>query len=205
MPTTSATTSPTNKPRQSSRRIPHAPRSSRSTRSSTRNAILSSAPSTSSNTSAALQRATRKLPPISWRCSPWQPSRSGCDECQQVLVAETDAEAARGAHQGAVGIDLLRRGDRLGERHVDDAAILPRDHAVGLAVGDEVDGMHAEGRRDHAVAPGRLAAALHVAEDRDARLGAGRARERFAQRMADAAIADAAGRVLALYTLAGQI
>src|SRR5258708_8426813 len=73
--------------------------------------------------------------------------------CEGSAVAEADAEAAGGAHQRAVGVDLLRRGDRLGERHVDDAAVLPRDHAVDLAGGDEGDRGPAESRAEQPLAP----------------------------------------------------
>src|SRR6185437_4642139 len=64
------------------------------------------------------------------------------------------------------------------------------------------DGVNAEGRGDHAVAPGRLAAALHMAQHGDARIGARQVGERIAQRVADAAIGDAAARLLALHALA---
>ena len=70
--------------------------------------------------------------------------------------------------QRAGGIDALRLGDRIGERHIDDPAILPGDHAVEPAGGGEIDGMDAEGRGDEPVGGVGLAAALDVAKHGDA-------------------------------------
>src|SRR5579883_1012699 len=89
-----------------------------------------------------------------------RPPSSKATLISELFVAEADAEPARGAHERAVEIDLLRRRHRFRERHVDDPPILPGHHAVELAFGDEIDGVHAEGGGDHAVAPGGLAAAL---------------------------------------------
>src|SRR6202521_6384909 len=120
-------------------------------------------------------------------------------------IAEADAEAACGAHQGAVGVDLLRPLDGLGERHVDDAAVLPGHHAVETTCGDEVDRMHAECRRYQAVIPGGLAAALHMTKHGDPGFGPGQLGDRFAQNLPDAPIGDAAARLLAPYALAGAV
>src|ERR1700747_1240981 len=68
----------------------------------------------------------------------------------KLLVAEADAKTARGAHQGAVEINLLRRRSRFRDRYVDHPTILPCHHAVELAFGNEVDGVDAESGGDHA-------------------------------------------------------
>src|SRR3546814_1775404 len=74
------------------------------------------------------------------------------------------------------------------DRHVDDLAILPRDHPIELARGDQVDRMDAEGRGQQPVARLGRAAALDMAEHRDARLGPGQVGNPLADILADAAI-----------------
>jgi hypothetical protein len=59
--------------------------------------------------------------------------------------------------QRAGGIDTLRLGDRIGEWHVDDPAVLPGDHAVEAAGRDEIDGMDAKGRGNQPIGRIRLA------------------------------------------------
>src|SRR5947208_17166137 len=94
-------------------------------------------------------------------------SYSGAARHSAAQIPEADAEAAGGAHQGAVGIDLLRPLDRAGERHIDNLPVLPGDHAVEPALGDQIDRTDPKGRADQPVFPVRLAAALDMAEQDD--------------------------------------
>src|SRR5260221_13426874 len=137
------------------------------------------------------------------------PSAAASSSCASELrisgIAEADIEAARGMDQRAGGIDTLRLGDRIGEWHVDDPAVLPGDHAVEAAGRDEIDGMDAKGRGNQPIGRIRLAAALDVAEDGDAGFGAGPASELLAEELADAAERCAATAVSALDLLAERV
>src|SRR5260370_5947283 len=99
-------------------------------------------------------------------------------------IAEADVEAPRRAHQRALRIDALRRGDGVGERYIDDLAVAPGDHAVHVSGSDQVDRMHAKHRAAQAVDRTGLAAALDMAEHGDAGLGAGQAGKRLAEAVA---------------------
>ena len=81
---------------------------------------------------------------------------------------------------------------RIGERHVDRAPRAPGDHAVEGAARDEIDRVHAEDRSHEAVARGRHAAALQVAEHGDPGLGAGCLGDAVADVSADAAVSERA-------------
>src|ERR1044071_1049875 len=81
-----------------------------------------------------------------------------------VLPAELDPDALRGAHELAAGIDepQLLRGLLDRPRH--DVAALDRGDVAELALGDHLDRLDAEPRRQLAVERTRRAAALHVPE-----------------------------------------
>ena len=84
-------------------------------------------------------------------------------------------------------VEQLRLGQRLVERDAHDLGAPQRDHLAEVAVADRVDRGHAEARAEHAVIGDRRAAALHVAEDRHARLVPGALLDRLLERERDAA------------------
>src|SRR5260221_3958193 len=137
------------------------------------------------------------------------PSAAASSSCASELrisgIAEADIEEARDMDRPDGGTDTLRLGDRIGERHVDSRAVLPGDHAVETAGGDEIDGMDAKGRSDQPVGRIRLAGALDVAEHGDAGFGAGPLGELLAEQLADAAEGGAAAAVPALDLLAERV
>src|SRR5690606_38653252 len=64
----------------------------------------------------------------------------------------------------AVRRDLLEPVQRRRQVHLDDLGALQGDHLPEPALGDQVDGAHAEAGREHAVEAGGGAAALDVAQ-----------------------------------------
>ena len=101
------------------------------------------------------------------------------------------------AREGLCDVPPFRRDDlqllrRLDERDVDDRVAVERGHAAEPARVDEVRGLEAEPGRQHAVARGRRAAALDVAEHRHARLEAGALLDLAGELAADAAEDDVA-------------
>ena len=84
----------------------------------------------------------------------------------------------------------LQLGGRLVERDVDDAVALQRGHAAEAALVDEVGRLQPVARREHAVARGRGAAALDVAEHGHARLEAGALLDLVGDARADAALGE---------------
>src|SRR5829696_3090025 len=113
----------------------------------------------------------------------------------RALLAQMNAQPAGGTDQRIVRIDCTRSDRHFTERHVDHAALAPRDHTVEAALRDEIDRMHAERRCEESIARRRCAAALHVSEYRHPYLSAGVLHEPVVQIMADAAVARA-GRIL---------
>src|SRR5690349_9293485 len=104
-------------------------------------------------------------------------------------------QAPRGVHQRTVRIERARAYRDVGQRHVDDPAVLPRDHAAEAFLRDDVDGMHTERRGEQPVAWRRRAAALHVAEYGHAGLRGCVRGEALREMVAYAAVVRASGRV----------
>src|SRR5215207_1786004 len=69
-------------------------------------------------------------------------------------------------------VEQLGLGQRLRERDADDLRAAQRDHLAVVALVRRVDRLDAEARAEHPVVGARRAAALHVPEDRHARLEA---------------------------------
>ena len=103
-------------------------------------------------------------------------------------IPQANPQRAGRADQGAVAVDGARAADDLFERHVDHLAVPPRHHAVGLAIGQEVDGAHAQRRGEQAVLGRRHGAALDMAQHRGARLRARLLAEPMRQPVADAVL-----------------
>jgi len=90
-----------------------------------------------------------------------------------------------------LGRHELQLGGRLGKRHGDDVVPAERGHLPELAGEREIGRLEAEARRQHAVAGRGAAAALDVAEHRDAGLEARPLLDLASERLADAARASA--------------
>src|SRR3954462_12055648 len=88
----------------------------------------------------------------------------------------------------------------LAERHRDDLVSSQRRHLSELALVDHVGGLHAEAGGEDAVEGGRSAAALDVAEDRDAGLVAGLRLDQVRELLPDAAQAHVAELVYLFVT-----
>ena len=100
-------------------------------------------------------------------------------------------------------VQQLRRLERLVERHELDLGAPQRGHHPEVAGLDRVDRRHAEAGAEHAVVGQRRAAALHVAEDRHARLEAGARLDLALELDRDPAQAHVAERVRALVLAPG--
>ena len=70
-------------------------------------------------------------------------------------------------------VDDAGHGHDLVQRHVDHLAVPPCHHAAGAALGHQIDRMHPQRRAEQAILGIGHAAALHVAQHRDPRLGTG--------------------------------
>ena len=135
----------------------------------------------------------------------WSATAASEPARRRPTIAQADAKSARRVHEGAVGVDLLRPLDRLGKGNVDDAAVLPGNHAIKAARRNEINGIDAESRGHQPVIPGGLAAALHMTQDGYPGLGPGKLRDRLAENLTDPAIGRAAARLLPADALPGPV
>src|SRR5262245_26621990 len=105
------------------------------------------------------------------------------------IVAAASAEE-RARDLVPVRGDGLQLAGRLLERDVDDLVPVQRRHPSEPTLVDELGRLHAEARREHAVARGRSAAALDVAEHGDPRLEPRALLDLAGERVADTAEDD---------------
>src|SRR5215208_1111247 len=118
----------------------------------------------SNRNGAAMNRMAAAYSTIPW-------TNAGTGPCLNTAWTLLPEEHGRGLVQARV--EQLRLRQRLVERDELDLGPAQRDHLPEVALVRGVDRRHPEARPEYAVVGQRRAAALHVAEDRHARLEAG--------------------------------
>src|SRR4051794_17394952 len=118
----------------------------------------------SNRNGAAMNRMAAAYSTIPW-------TNAGTGPCLNTAWTLLPEEHRRGLVEARV--EQLRLRQRLVERDELDLGSAQRDHLPEVALVGSVDRRHSEARPEHAVVGQRRAAALHVAEDRHARLEAG--------------------------------